>query len=57
MQRAMQETERRRVKQLQFNADHGITARGVSKAVRELIDGIVAPVSTMRWKRRFPRNS
>ena len=44
MQRAMQETERRRVKQLQFNADHGITARGVSKAVRELIDGIVAPV-------------
>ncbi|HYG41811.1 MAG TPA: excinuclease ABC subunit UvrB [Bordetella sp.] len=43
MRRAMDETERRRNKQLQFNIDHGITARGVSKAVRELIDGIVAP--------------
>ena len=44
MQRAMEETSRRRAKQLQFNTDHGITARGVQKAVRELIDGIVAPV-------------
>ena len=44
MQRAMEETSRRRAKQLQFNIDNGITARGVHKAVRELIDGIVAPV-------------
>lgn len=44
MRRAMDETERRRNKQLQFNIDNGITARGVNKAVRELIDGIVAPV-------------
>ncbi|KRC85824.1 excinuclease ABC subunit B [Achromobacter sp. Root83] len=44
MQRAMEETSRRRAKQLQFNKDNGITARGVHKAVRELIDGIVAPV-------------
>jgi len=44
MQRAMEETSRRRAKQLQFNTDNGITARGVHKAVRELIDGIVAPV-------------
>ncbi|MVW71143.1 excinuclease ABC subunit UvrB [Bordetella sp. 15P40C-2] len=43
MRKAMDETERRREKQLKFNADHGITARGVNKAVRELIDGIVAP--------------
>ena len=43
MQRAMEETSRRRAKQLQFNIDNGITARGVHKAVRELIDGIVAP--------------
>ena len=43
MRRAMDETERRRLKQLQFNKDNGITARGVNKAVRELIDGIVAP--------------
>ncbi|UYO95196.1 excinuclease ABC subunit UvrB [Pollutimonas sp. M17] len=44
MRRAMDETERRRVKQLEFNAKHGITARSVSKAVREMIDGVmVAP--------------
>ncbi|WP_373979608.1 excinuclease ABC subunit UvrB [Achromobacter sp. JD417] len=43
MKRAMDETARRRTKQLQFNLDNGITARGVQKAVRELIDGIVAP--------------
>ncbi|HUG59619.1 MAG TPA: excinuclease ABC subunit UvrB [Candidimonas sp.] len=45
MHRAMGETERRRHKQLEFNKLHGITARGVSKAVREMIDGVlVTPV-------------
>jgi excinuclease ABC subunit B len=43
MQRAIGETERRRTKQMAFNAEHGIEPRGVRKAVRELIDGIVAP--------------
>ncbi|MCC2596768.1 excinuclease ABC subunit UvrB [Pusillimonas sp. MFBS29] len=42
MRRAMDETARRRVKQLQFNEAHGITARSVSKAVREMIDGVMA---------------
>ncbi len=46
MRRAMDETERRRNKQLQHNLDHGITARGVSKAVRELIDGVMAPAGS-----------
>lgn len=45
MKRAMDETERRREKQLQFNQEHGIEARSVRKAVRELIDGVVAPSS------------
>ncbi|HLU14552.1 MAG TPA: excinuclease ABC subunit UvrB [Burkholderiaceae bacterium] len=45
MARAMSETERRRKKQLQFNEEHGITARGVNKAVREMIDGVFAPDS------------
>ncbi len=45
MRRAMDETERRRLKQLDFNKVHGITARGVSKAVREMIDGVlVTPI-------------
>jgi excinuclease ABC subunit B len=42
MRRAMDETERRRHKQVQFNLDHGITARGVNKAVREMIDGVMS---------------
>ena len=42
MRRAMDETERRRLKQLEFNKEHGITARGVSKAVREMIDGVMS---------------
>jgi excinuclease ABC subunit B len=44
MQRAMQETSRRRALQLVFNEEHGIEAKGINKAVRELIDGIVQPL-------------
>ena len=40
MQRAMSETERRRARQLAFNAEHGITPRGIVKKVRDLIDGV-----------------
>ncbi|AMD47191.1 excinuclease ABC subunit UvrB [Bordetella holmesii] len=46
MRRAIDETSRRRAKQLQHNEDHGITARGVSKAVREMIDGVMAPADS-----------
>ncbi len=45
MRRAMDETQRRREKQLAFNIEHGITARGVNKAVRDLIDGVSAQVA------------
>ncbi len=40
MRRAMDETERRRAKQMAFNAEHGITPRSVVKQVRDLIDGV-----------------
>jgi len=40
MQRAMAETGRRRDKQLTFNAAHGITPRGVSKKIKDIIDGV-----------------
>ncbi|HZH57907.1 MAG TPA: excinuclease ABC subunit UvrB [Burkholderiaceae bacterium] len=42
MKRAIGETERRRARQLAFNAEHQITARGVHKAVREMIDGVMS---------------
>ena len=40
MRRAIGETERRRVKQIAFNAANGIIPKGVVKQVRDLIDGI-----------------
>jgi excinuclease ABC subunit B len=42
MRRAIDETERRRARQLEHNAAHGIVPRGVFKQVRELIDGVVS---------------
>jgi excinuclease ABC subunit B len=41
MRRAIDETERRRVKQIAFNLAQGITPRSVTKQVREMIDGVV----------------
>ncbi len=39
MERAMAETARRRSKQLEFNAEHGITPRGVEKSVQDIMEG------------------
>ncbi len=40
MRRAIGETERRRAKQLAFNLARGIQPRGVSKRIKDLIDGV-----------------
>lgn len=40
MKLAMDETERRRRKQMAFNEVHGITPKGVSKRIKDIIDGI-----------------
>ena len=43
MKLAMDETERRRAKQIAFNEANGITPRGIKKQIKELIDGVYSP--------------
>ncbi len=45
MKLAIGETERRRARQVEFNAVHGITPRSIKKEVRDLIDGVYSEKS------------
>lgn len=40
MRKAIDETERRRAKQMAFNEANGITPRGLNKRIKELIEGV-----------------
>ena len=40
MKAAIDETERRRARQISFNAEHGIVPQQIKKQVRDLIDGV-----------------
>ncbi|WIM06059.1 MAG: excinuclease ABC subunit UvrB [Candidatus Nitricoxidivorans perseverans] len=48
MKRAMAETERRRRKQLSWNAEHGIVPRGVTKRIKDIIDGVYDTATAAR---------
>jgi excinuclease ABC subunit B len=47
MQRAVDETNRRRARQTDFNQAHGITPRGIQKAVTDIMEGARADVTAL----------
>ena len=55
MRRAIDETDRRRTRQLEYNATHGITPRGIQKGVTDIMEGARSQAPAPGRKRGAPR--
>jgi excinuclease ABC subunit B len=56
MRRAIDETNRRREKQVEFNTAHGITPRGIQKGVTDIMEGARAEAAGAEEKSRTGRS-
>ncbi len=52
MQRALEETARRRQKQIEFNQEHGITPRGIIKSVSDIMEGARSSAPTPAGRKK-----